>query len=116
MSTYEIRLVCPFCEAFTVLGTVEAPTPCNAKHQAADLWPDARYEEMVPYIKQEQPVGVASMLTTIHKELDRRAITHLEIPSPLIFVDEMIPLLNDQIMQGLLTPQEATLIASGRTI
>lgn len=89
MSTYEIRLVCPFCGASTVLGTVDAPTPCDARHQAADLWPNARYEEMVPYIKQGYPC---------HENR------------------EQVYLLNDQIMQGLLTPQEATLIMSGRTV
>ena len=48
MNTYEIRLVCPFCGTFTILGTVQAEDPFEAKHEAARRWPDARYEEIVP--------------------------------------------------------------------
>ncbi len=47
MNDYEIRLVCPFCGTFTVLGTVQAESVFDAKHEAARRWPDARYEEMV---------------------------------------------------------------------
>lgn len=47
MNSYEIQLICSFCGAFTILGTVQAEDAFDAKHEAIRRWPDARYEEMI---------------------------------------------------------------------
>jgi hypothetical protein len=52
---YEIVLLCPFCETELQLGSVQADSAYDAKQQAASLWPDARYEEIVPRrLKEEE--------------------------------------------------------------
>ena len=46
MTWYEIVLVCFFCGAEHPLGCVRAASVYDAKRQAVERWPDARYEEM----------------------------------------------------------------------
>jgi hypothetical protein len=58
MNTYEIVLVCPFCDTENRLGTVQASSAYQAKQEAEVRWPDARYEEIVARRLREESSSV----------------------------------------------------------